>query len=162
MIAGIGLGAITGAMNEAKAQDLKLVKDGLTYNGFELTKPEYIDVDSALLTIDNYIVFRSGTLGYGRELMSVQYMGIECDKKRWLYSQGKPVFETVWRDYTKNENTFDNQWPRNVENALCGKVGIRSIPHSAKQVLFLNYSKKGALNFSPMQYDEAVDLGLIN
>ena len=157
----IAIGAIPALTNQTKAQNLKLVYEGLTYKGVKMLPDTYIDVDSAMLTVDDYIVFRSGSLGEDRRLESIQYEGIGCKTKRWITSKGLPKFKTEWRDYTKNEDTWDNSWPRNVEKMLCRRSGIRSIPHTAGEVLFLNYSSNKGLNFSPLQYDEAVDLGLI-
>ncbi len=95
-----------------------------------------------------------------------QYYGIDCKEKHFASSKQYPKFKSSARHYGKDvvhngNKVYNNTWPRNVEKLLCGKTGIRSIPHTVGQILFLNCIEGKNSNIKPLPYDKAVMLGVI-
>jgi len=166
---------LLGSIVKAEEQLWKQVRQPLDVNGEEFMAPEYIDINSTLRTSDGYIVFRStsplstlemrnGELFLNKQkrtFSGATYYAIECDLKRWVSTTWKPKFEHTWRNYTKDERAYNNDWPRNVEKLLCNKPGLRAIPHTAGKVMFLNYTKTKKWSNEVLTYDEAVKMGII-
>ena len=159
----------------AGEESWRQVRKPLDINGQEFMAPEYIDTNSALRSNDGYIVFRStmasptyemrnGAVFENKEKRTFSdstYYAIQCDSKRWVYTEWKPKFQHVWRNYTEDEKAYNNDWPRNVEKLLCNEPGIRSIPHDAGRVMFLNFTKTKNWSNKVLTYDEAVKIGVI-
>ncbi|WP_137024403.1 hypothetical protein [Synechococcus sp. N19] len=161
--------------------DWRKVDEASSYMGQEMSPPKFVDINSALLTSDGYIVFRqiapiptyemrNGKVYANKSKRNFenrwQYYGIDCKEKHFASSKQYPKFKSSARHYGKDvvhngNKVYNNTWPRNVEKLLCGKTGIRSIPHTVGQILFLNCIEGKNSNIKPLPYDKAVMLGVI-
>lgn len=170
----VGLASATRASDTSK--DWRKYNEAMIYKEEEMFPPSYLDYNSTLLTSDGYIVFkeinplpsfetRNGKLYKNTQNRNFNadfsYSAINCTLKRFASSANLPKFSSTWWDYTKDDGVYNVEMARNVERLLCGKTGIRSIPHKVGEVLYLN-KKKNVFKSSPtMDYDEAVLLGIL-
>ena len=167
---------LLGASAFAYENDWRQVDEAIVYKGDEMYPPKFLDYNSTLKTNDGYIVFKSMAPSPRYETRNgkffkntnvrnfdgrFQYVGINCELKRFASSKQAPKFSSTWRDYTKDGEVYNNEWPKNVEKLICNKSGIKVIPHSVGEVLFLNYKKDTYSMSPPLEYDQAVELGIL-
>ena len=167
LIASIFLSSVLVSTARAESNaDWRKVDEAMSYEGEEMYPPKFVDINSALMTSDGYIVFRqiaplptfemrNGEVYANKNKRifdgSWSYYGINCKEKYFASSKNLPKFKSSSRYYGEDVvqdgvSVYNNAWPRNVEKLLCNKSGIRRIPHKAGAVLFLNY--KGGRNFN--------------
>lgn len=161
--------------NPCIAQSSRWVKvsNGSFYKGEQMYPPQYIDLNSVIKANDGLIVYRVSRFGATfpdykkKKYHSASFGAINCEERKIANIQTIPKYRATLRDYSRESPAYNNEYPRNVEKAVCNLSRLRSVRHRTPQILYLNRRKSVNMTRDDWEgkdvitYDQAVKLGVL-